>query len=100
MFGTDNNYYIQDDGCGYDITCALWPVNSGENTVMYASLPNPPLPPCLRVRLTDGNHFNNLNYTYYICTSVRELASRFTRKTTNHKTVFGAYLRKTPNVHI
>ena len=31
MFGT-NNPYIQDDGCGHEITCALRPVNSGENT--------------------------------------------------------------------
>ena len=26
------NHYIQDEGCGHDIICALWPVNSGENT--------------------------------------------------------------------
>ena len=31
MFGIDN-YYIQDDGHSHDIICALWPVNSGENT--------------------------------------------------------------------
>ena len=30
-FGT-NNHYIQDDGCGHAIICALRPVNSGENT--------------------------------------------------------------------
>ena len=31
MFGT-NNHYVQDDGCGHEITCALQPVNSSENT--------------------------------------------------------------------
>ena len=34
MFGT-NNHYIQDDGCGHEIICALRPVNSGENTDAY-----------------------------------------------------------------
>ena len=35
VFGTDN-HYIQDEGCGHEIIiiCALWPVNSGENTVL------------------------------------------------------------------
>ena len=33
MFGT-NNHYIQDDGCGHEITCALRPVNSSENTAL------------------------------------------------------------------
>ena len=31
MFGTDS-CYIPDDGRTHDITCALWPVKSGENT--------------------------------------------------------------------
>ena len=30
-------YYIQDDGCGHEILlfCAVWPVNSGENTALF-----------------------------------------------------------------
>ena len=31
MFGA-NKHYVQDDGCGHEIICALRPVNSGENT--------------------------------------------------------------------
>ena len=30
------NHYIQDEGCGHDIICALWPVNSGENTGQFS----------------------------------------------------------------
>ena len=36
MFGT-NNHYIQDDGCGQSNICALWPANSGENTVLHCN---------------------------------------------------------------
>ena len=36
MFGT-NNHYVQDDGCGHEIICALQPVNSTENTALYST---------------------------------------------------------------
>ena len=38
MFGA-NNRYIQDDGRGHEmIICALWPVNSGENTGSFRKI--------------------------------------------------------------
>ena len=38
MFGSDN-HYVQDEGCGHVlIICALWPVNSGENSGSFRKI--------------------------------------------------------------
>ena len=58
MFGVIN-HYIQDEGCGHDIICALWPVNSGENTDVLAFITGCPTVPPIGFQPEPSINFQN-----------------------------------------